>query len=389
MKIAVFYCGYLPGEKYGGPVTSIFNFTELLGDDNDIYIVCTNHDLKEAVPYSNIQSGWNKVGKVKVLYLPDSECKKPRFSKILDEIQPQLIYASSIFSAKQTYPLFGLSKRKNIPLLLAPRGELNNNALSIKKTKKQLYLLVLKLLRRMTTTFFQATSEEEQKSIIQTLGVDKKKVFLLPNVPSLPQHKKDVHKQPGQLKMCFVGRIVQNKNLLIALQAVSNVDADINFDIFGPCEDKDYWKLCQELIASVPSNITITYKGFVSPREMVTKYADYDCLISPTRFENYGQAIVEAMLHDVPVIISRGTTPWDEIDNQKVGFAVDITDIEGYSKAIKSIADMSAFEYNELIVRLRSYCIKRFDYAKLKTEYNELFTFIRRVSLKGNVQNAN
>ena len=129
MRIAIFYSGYLPGEKYGGPVTSIYNFTELLGDDNEIFIICTNHDLKETTPYSGISPGWNTVGKAQVVYLSSEEYRKAIFSEILDKIRPDLIYASSIFSAKQTYPLFDLSKEKRIPLLLAPRGELNNDAL--------------------------------------------------------------------------------------------------------------------------------------------------------------------------------------------------------------------------------------------------------------------
>ena len=137
MRIAIFYSGYLPGEKYGGPVTSIYNYTELLGNDNEIFIICTNHDFKETTPYVGLSPGWNKVGKSLVIYLSDAEYGKQKFSEILDKIKPDLIYASSIFSATQTYPLFKLSKEKKIPLLLAPRGELNNDALSIKRFKKR------------------------------------------------------------------------------------------------------------------------------------------------------------------------------------------------------------------------------------------------------------
>ena len=61
-KIMVFIGGYLPGEKYGGPVSSISNFVELMGDDYEIRIVCSNHDFKETTPYPNIKSGWNRVG---------------------------------------------------------------------------------------------------------------------------------------------------------------------------------------------------------------------------------------------------------------------------------------------------------------------------------------
>ena len=57
--IFVYIYGYLPGIKYGGPVTSIFNFTEHFGDEYDVYIVCSDHDHGEEEKYKNIKSGWN------------------------------------------------------------------------------------------------------------------------------------------------------------------------------------------------------------------------------------------------------------------------------------------------------------------------------------------
>ena len=240
MRVAIFYSGYLPGEKYGGPVTSIYNFTELLGDDIAIFIICTNHDLKETTPYSGIAEGWNAVGKAKVLYLSDTEYRKKKFSEILDEIRPDLIYASSIFSVQQTYPLFSLSKKKGIPLLLAPRGELNNKALAIKGIKKRAYLLSLKILKKMSSTFFQATSEEEVTNIIQNLGVHERKVYLLPNIPTVPISKVSTDKEPNAIRMCFVGRIVENKNLLVALEAAIKAKVKVIFDIYGPNEDMSY-----------------------------------------------------------------------------------------------------------------------------------------------------
>ena len=233
MRIAIFYSGYLPGEKYGGPVTSIFNFTELLGDEHDIYIICTNHDLKDTTPYRGITLFWNNVGKAKVRYLSNSEYGKTKFSEILDEIKPDLIYASSIFSVVQTYPLFDLSRKKKIPLLLAPRGELNNCALAIKGLKKKLYLLSLRVMRKLSLTVFQATSEEERKNIVQNLGVRDDRVFLLPNVPTVSAQKPIIQKKSGKIKMCFVGRIVENKNLLIALEALKQVKSDVVFDIYA------------------------------------------------------------------------------------------------------------------------------------------------------------
>lgn len=377
MRVAVFYSGYLPGEKYGGPVSSIYNLTELLGDDVEFFIICTNHDLNEKTPYDNIRKGWNRVGKAKVIYLSDSEYGKNAFFKILNHINPDLIYASSLFSAKQTYPLLSISKKKNLPLLLAPRGELNDNALSIKSQKKRAYLLLLKLFRKFSATYFQATSEEEFKNIIHYLGIKKQKVIILPNVPSLPVHKDKIEKKAGFLKLCFVGRIVENKNLLIAIKAVIAAKSNVEFDIFGPVENKEYWKQCMGLIKSAPPNVKITYKGALSPEKMRMTYSYYDCLISPTRFENYGQSIVEAMLHDVPVIISKGTTPWDDISDSHVGYIVPLNDVAEYTNCIENIAQMTESQYKELVVKLRDFTSLKFNPNALKNAYAMTFRKIR------------
>ena len=373
MKILVFYSGYLPGKKYGGPVTSLYNFTELLGNENEIYIVCLNHDLGETIVYSNICDGWNTVGKAKVLYLPDSSYKKTSFSSIIKELEPDCIYVSSIFSAKHTLPALTLSKENHIPILLAPRGELNNNALALKSLKKKIYLKALKATHTLDNVWFQATSKEEKDNIINNLGVVENTVFLLPNIPQIPRHKASVNKETGVLKICFVGRIVENKKLDLAIKAISNSKHDIIFDIYGPNEDANYYEYCEGLIEIAPRNVNINYKGAVSQEEIKNLYSNYDCLISPTRFENYGQAIAEAMLNDVPVIISKGTTPWDDVVAYNASYLAPIDSIDSFTKCIDDIALMDTSEYNNLLLRLRLYCNSKFDFEKLKSDYTEAF----------------
>lgn len=381
MRVAIFYGGYLPGKKYGGPVTSLYNFTELLGNDMELYIVCSNHDLKEKTPYRNICDGWNEIGKCHVRYLYDSEISKKFFNKIIHEIEPDLLYASSIFSAKIIYPLLNISKKTKIPLLLAPRGELNNNALARKALKKKIYLSWLKSRSKLKDVFYQATSIDEKKNIINKLGVNPEQVYFLPNVPGTPVSKTHLKKVPGNLNICFVGRIVENKNLCFAIEVIENVNCNIKFDIYGPKEDMEYWNRCKKRIDNCPPNISIHYKGVIDPLEMGKLYAHYDCFILPTLFENYGQAIVEAMLHDNPVIISKGTTPWDDINEYNAGYAISLKDKIKFTEAIENIGAMNDLEYGRLIQRLQEYCSLKFDFAKLKEQYIYVFDHLKNSTI--------
>ena len=47
--------GFFPGKKYGGPPVSIDNFCSLISNnDNQIFIVPTNHDLGNKEKYQDI-----------------------------------------------------------------------------------------------------------------------------------------------------------------------------------------------------------------------------------------------------------------------------------------------------------------------------------------------
>lgn len=378
MKVIAFYGGYLPGKKYGGPVTSLYNFTELLGDGMEIYLVCSNHDLHEKAPYQNIRSGWNRVGKARVRYLKDCEMTAETYASIIDEISPDLIYISSLFSASFNTKIYSAAKRAGIPILLAPRGELNKNALSRKAVKKKLYLLYLRVSRLLSSVSFQATSEEEYNDIIRELHAASEEVFLLPNIPAVPRKKPSLNKEAGQLRLCFVGRIVQNKNLLVCLRSLRHVKTKTSFDIYGSKEDPEYWRRCEDAILELPHNITVKYCGILDQTAMRERYTYYDCLISPTQFENYGQSIVESMLSDTPVIISRNTTPWNDIESYQGGAVVDLSDEDGFTAAIDWIGGMDTTEYSWLVANLRRYSADRFDFEQLKKEYCNTFAAIQQ-----------
>lgn len=68
-KILILMGRYLPGHKDGGPLRTIINVTEALGDEYEFYIGCLDRDHGDKEPYSNIRRNeWNQVGKAKVWY---------------------------------------------------------------------------------------------------------------------------------------------------------------------------------------------------------------------------------------------------------------------------------------------------------------------------------
>ena len=77
LKILVFIDWYKPAYKAGGPISSVYNLTELLGDEIQFYIITSDRDLNENSPLEGLKyNEWVDQGKVKVRYLRRNQEKE-------------------------------------------------------------------------------------------------------------------------------------------------------------------------------------------------------------------------------------------------------------------------------------------------------------------------
>ena len=84
--------------------------------------------------------------------------------------------------------------------------------------------------------------------------------------------------------------------------------------------------------------------------------AKADLFFLPTKGENFGHAIFESFSSAKPVITSNHT-PWNNLEQLKAGWNVDISNTDGLKRAIEQLADMEQSAYNE-------YCGGAFELAK-------------------------
>lgn len=371
MKIVIVMEGFFPGQKYGGPPVSVDNLCKLM-NNHDWYIVTHNHDMGESNVYSEIETGWNNRNNCKVQYLSDKEYGYKRFDEILREIKPDVIYLQGLFQ-KCIVPCLILAKKHNIPVILAPRGELCKGAFK-KKYKKIPYIVVLKTLGLLNGVYFQSTSNEETLAIEQFLGVKKERIFLLNNVPTIPENKDlKTDKKSGYANLIFISRIVPKKNLLAAIEYLGGVKGNVQFDIYGALEDESYWRECKAQIAQLPPNINVEYKGLINHDQVHNTFRKYDAFIFPTYSENFGHVIAEALMVGCPIIIS-DQTPWTDVSKIEGGWSIPLDDFEQYVQAIQTVVD--ADERTELLFRknILDYIEKKMNLKSLKEIYTECFS---------------
>ena len=81
------------------------------------------------------------------------------------------------------------------------------------------------------------------------------------------------------------------------------------------------------------------------------------------------------MLSSCPVIISKKTTPWDDIDGHG-GFVIDLADEDKFVSVLNRLACMSKSEYYDCCQSLENYTIKKLKTEQLIQEYFDIFNRI-------------
>jgi glycosyltransferase involved in cell wall biosynthesis len=343
----VFIDWFLPGYKAGGPIRSCANLLDHLWDRFDFYVVTRNTDYFDPTPYPNIPVGeWIQVdGKYHVLYLSENQIEAARFSELLDGNAWDAVYLNSFFSpAFAILPLRLLKKRPHLKVVLAPRGMLAPGALAVKKWKKKAYMWYAHILGFYDRLIFQATSDEESAHIRHFFPENE--IRFAPSLPRKVQTGLTIAPRTGALNILTVSRIAKEKNVLGAAKALASVKEEVHWTLAGPVYDASYWEECMKVIKTFPRNVGFTYHGPADAEQLAHLLSEHELYFQPTFGENFGHAILEALSHAIPVLVS-DKTPWRNLEAQKAGLDLALEPLTLMSQAIERFAGMSPEEFQQ------------------------------------------
>ena len=106
-KVLVLTHFYTPGYRGGGPIKSISNLVEILGNELDFYVVTSDRDLGSKAPYEGIRfDEWLEVGRAKVFYVGESPLWWLKIARVVSSRRFDLIYLNSFFPLSRTYIWF-------------------------------------------------------------------------------------------------------------------------------------------------------------------------------------------------------------------------------------------------------------------------------------------
>ena len=179
---------------------------------------------------------------------------------------------------------------------------------------------------------------------------------LLQNLPSkVPQLIETKTKEEDNIKIIFISRISEKKNLLYAIEVLAEVKNEVVFDIYGPIENKSYWEKCRNKLLELPDNIIWNYKGMAESEEVIQLFSKYDVFLFPTRGENFGHVIFESLAGGCIPIIS-DQTPWKDLERNNCGKVISLDKKNIFSRVIDELAQEP---YEDILERQSKHIVMR------------------------------
>lgn len=356
MRILCVIPAYWPAFQLGGPIFSVHNLNKALVKKGiDVSVYTTNAGLTQAIPFNQEID----VDGVKVTYftftrffeylgttgwqfsLPMTAALK-RNLRLFD-----VIYIVAIWN----YPIAIAAhycRRYKKPYIISPRGLLYPYAAGRKFWKKwPYYQLVTKKALQGAGAIHYTTSDESEKCH-SVLGL-KNKAMVIPNgidlyeFKDLPGKEKLKHHFPvleDKKVILFLGRINWKKGLDILIRAYSALAkerSDVHLLIVGN-DEAGYLRKVKRWVRSYGLEWRVTFTGMLTGQKKLEVYAGSDIFVLASYSENFGIAVVEAMVCGLPVIISNQVGIHKEISRFEAGVIID-TNAQQLTKAMENLLD--------------------------------------------------
>jgi glycosyltransferase involved in cell wall biosynthesis len=355
-------CDYFPpSARAGGPSRSLFGIVCMERTEATITILTRDHDIGTSTSYKTdeIDEVQALIPNVTIERLPRRRERIRVWRALGRKIHDaDIVYLNSLFSPTYSVlPMLILRFRivPRRPILLAPRGELSAGALSIKSTKKRLALPVLRSVLGGLEVVWHASSPHEADDIRRFFGPKKAGVLVRANPSPRPAAPPLIAPCNDTLTVAFVARMAPIKNFMLIARAIELVDIPLQMIVAGSLEDSAYWAACRQVLERAGPNVRVEVRGHIDDPEVLNLLNHADAMILPTRGENFGRSIAEALSVGCPVVIP-DTTLWTPLIHRGAGWLIDVDDPIPLVRVVRTLASMRPTERS----RIRAHAIAEY-----------------------------
>ena len=268
--------------------------------------------------------------------------------------------------------VFLLAKRYNKKIIISPIGTLEPWSLSQKKYKKKIAwnLYQKKILK--TADLIHATSDIEAENL-KKLQINSK-IQIIGHGIDIDENYKIKIKKNKIKKLIFFSRIHYKKGLLELIDIWSNIRNNKAWvlEIYGPVSDVFYLNKIKKKIKELNLEKSVFYRGAVfSYSEKKKIFENADGFILPSKSENFGISIGEALSYGLPVLTTF-ETPWKIINDYKAGYVFDFSKKEIESNLL-NFFNLSDYERYEMGIKALELITKNFLSKTIFKKYENMY----------------
>ena len=335
-------------ERSGGPATAIVPMCRALMQQGiEVLLITTNHGLDdEEVLRRSVYR------EVPARFFPSQLGESFKYSRPL---ATWLAFHTNSFDLVHIHSVFNHAsvaaahacRKANVPYVIRPLGTLEPWSMAQKPLRKHFFLQVSGkgILRRAAAVHY--TTEAEKRSTERLLGFNHGRVIPLGveinasvRGDGLARHFPNL---TGESYVLVLSRLHPKKGLdvlidaflsLVQTQKLGHWRLAIAGD--GPL---DYVLKLKARVALSPQRDRIVFMGWLDGEKKHAVLAGASLLALPSRQENFGLCVMEALSHSVPVLVSSSVNLADEIEAANAGWVAALDKDALTVKLAEALAD--------------------------------------------------
>lgn len=359
----------------GGPTSCTYNLIKGLRDEGieaDILTLMPRDDSDKIIADDSFIKALPNDARTPLVY-------SSNFRRYLSShIGYNLYHANGLWTCP-THFTAEIAKKQNKPCVIAPHGMLYPQALQVSAWKKKIVSTVFQRKDLETASCLQATCMAELEHI-RAFGLNNP-VAVIPNGLVIDDSLEIRKTSNSVRRFAFVGRLNRIKNVDLLLSAWSKLgDKTRNCELLIIGDGDTAYKKELEEFATANKLNNVRFLGFIMGKDLQKLVHSIDFQILPSKSENFGMVVPEALIQGIPVIASKGT-PWSDLETFDCGWWVD-NDIDTLISTLLIAINLSEQDRLGMGERGRTLVLRHYSIKSVSLRMKQLYEWLVYKNIK-------
>lgn len=267
------------------------------------------------------------------------------------------------------------ARQGRIPVVLSPHGTLEPWAIRHKRLKK---LVAWHLYQRRdvnAAAVLHATAELERESLV-SIGAASP-IAVIANPVEIPAASELPFRPPvsgRRRRVLFLSRVHEKKGIELLLEAWSRTRPRGWELVIAGSGEPGYCARLEEQVRRLGLGDEVSFVGHLEGSAKWAQYRASELFVLPSRSENFGLVVAEALAAETPVIATEAA-PWRAVAELGCGWSVPVS-VEGIAAALEQALALTDAERAEMGAKGRRFVAESFSVAAVASATGDLYRWV-------------